>query len=348
MASERRIDRIERILESKGGRARLRDILGELQRVEGNDGIAYQALHVAIQIENEGLERRGQRRRFRTARDGEERGWVSLESETGFIPGTAAQKVEAQILEANREVDDDIGVRLRAMSWRAFEASFLSRVLEKLGFQNVQVTQPTKDGGVDARVSYKRGLVEARAIVSAKRWSKASVPVAEVRNLRGIYGEEDTAIVVTTGKFTEEARQEAVPRPNMRAVYLIDGAQLVQICKEHEIGVKKAALPPLLMINEEEFADVEDEVAESDEDVREPQEPSLDGKRFRDEMLGDRESGVAVEEIAALLGLSEGTVRNYLCMPERRKVLGDRIRRDHEIRTKALSIVANRRVASQG
>ena len=228
------------------------------------------------------------------------------------------------------------------MSWRAFEASFLTRVLEKLGFQNVQVTPPAKDGGVDARVSYKRGLVEARAIVSAKRWSKANVPVAEVRNLRGIYGEEDTAIVVTTGKFTEEARQEAVPRPNMRAVYLIDGDQLVQVCKEHDIGVKKAVLPPLLMIDEEAFSDLEDEIASPDESAEEVKGPS-DVRRFRDEMLGDRDSGIALEEIATLLGLSEGTVRNYLCMPTKREVLGDRIRGEPEIRAKALAIVARRR-----
>jgi restriction endonuclease Mrr len=324
----------------------LHEVLEELKRLEQNDAIAYGSLHQAIQLENERLERVGERRKFRTARDGEERGWVSLEAATGFVPGTAAQQVEAQIVEANRKVDEEVAARLRGMSWRAFEDTFLTRVLEKLGFQNVQVTQPTRDGGVDARVTYKRGLVEARAIVSAKRWSKASVPVAEVRNLRGIYGEEDTAIVITTGRFTEEARQEAIPRPNMRAVYLIDGDQLSEICKEHDIGVKKATLPPLLMIDEEAFTELEEEVsgsASSDDEGETAVEPTA-VKRFRDEMLGDRESGISVEEVANLLGLTEGTVRTYLSIPARRQVLGERIRSDSEIRAKALELVARRRL----
>ena len=128
----------------------------------------------------------------------------------------------------------------------------------------------------------------------------------------------------------------------MRAVYLIDGDQLVQVCKEHDIGVKKATLPPLLMIDEEAFADLEDEIAPPDETANEATGPS-DVKRFRDEMLGDRESGIALEEIATLLGLTEGTVRNYLCIPAKREVLGDRIRSEPEIRAKALAIVARRR-----
>src|SRR2546429_3576138 len=50
---------------------------------------------------------------------------------------------------------------------------------------------------------------EARAIVSAKRWSTRSVGLDEVQRLRGLKGDEDTAIIVTTGQFSQEAEKRS-------------------------------------------------------------------------------------------------------------------------------------------
>jgi hypothetical protein len=67
------------------------------------------------------------------------------------------------------------------------------------------------------------------------------------------------------------------------------------------------------------------------------------GRRFRDEMLGDPERGLSVTEIARLLGYEESTVRSYLSSPQRTHEMGDRIRGDERVRTRALAIVARRR-----
>jgi restriction endonuclease Mrr len=147
--------------------------------------------------------------------------------------------LEVRIREANERVSDDIRKWLEQIDWRTFEITFLIKVLEALGFKDVQPTQATRDGGVDARVTYKRGIIEARAIVSAKRWKAATVPVDEVRNLRGLQGNEDIAIVVTTGIFSSDAKEAAQPSQNRRAVYLIDGEMLIDVCKRHQIGVKE-------------------------------------------------------------------------------------------------------------
>jgi len=342
--SERRVDRVARILEDKdGNRAKVKDILAELRRVEGNSSLSGSALYIAIRSENDRLIESGQRPMFRTSKEGEAWGWVKLEGESEFVEGSEAERIEQQILEANKNVDRAIRERLENMDWREFESDFLTVVLEKLGFLDVEITQATRDGGRDARVKYKRGLVEASAVVSAKRWaSRTPVPVEEVRLMRGIKGDEDTAIIITTSGFTATAQEEARPSQNQRVVYLIDGDRLVDICKRFEIGVRRVKMPDILTIDdlesstEEAEAEVETEAAPAG--VESPDEArSL--LRFRDNMLDE----LTPQDIAQLTGLKESTVKTYLCIPNRRSQLATQIRSDKGWRAKALDLVATKR-----
>jgi len=238
------------------------------------------------------------------------------------------------------------------MNWRTFESTFLTRVLEALGFQDVRITQATRDGGADARVTYRRGIVEALAIVSAKRWTTRTVGVEEVRTLRGLPGNEDTAIVVTTGGFSADALGESRPSQNQRAVYLIDGEQLVEICKRNQIGVKKVQLPDLLVLDPEVTRDPGggEDPDETDSELSDApaayDAPSA--RRLRDEMLGDSERGLSAEEVAELSGFALSTVRNYLSDPKKRKTLGDAIRSNAQNRARALQIVSERREPASG
>lgn len=340
---ERRIDRIERLLRSLGGRARLQQLLEAVRAEEGNPDLPYQSVYIAIQLENQKRDELGERTLIVTSREGESRGWVRLLEEGDFAKGSSAHDLAALVLEGNERVGDDIRAWLQRMDWRTFESTFLTKVLDALGFQDVQITQATRDGGVDARVTYRRGIVEARAIVSAKRWTAKTVPVDEVRMLRGLKGNEDTAIVVTTGQFSHEAQDEAKPGQNQRIVYLVDGDKLIDICKRNQIGVKRVQLPELLMLDPEvtRGAGTGDEEKYAPPSTREVgDDPGL--HRLRDEMLGNSERGLSAEEVADLTGYKVNTVRVYLG-DERRKMLGDKIRADKEARGRALRIVAARR-----
>jgi restriction endonuclease Mrr len=346
--AERRVDRIERRLRALGGRARLQSLLEEIRREENYPDLIYQSLYMAIQQENQRLEDLGERTRFITSRDGEERGWVRLREASEFVLGTVASEIEARVHEKNEAVGEEIRAWLQRMDWRTFESTFLTRVLQALGFQDVQITQATRDGGADARVVFQRGVVGARAIVSAKRWTTRTVPVDEVRMLRGLKGEEDTAIIVTTGRFSADAQNEAKPGQNQRIVYLIDGDKLVEICKGNQIGVKWVPLPQLLVLDPEvaREAPVRDDPEAEEYEVEPDDLPERDGltiRRLGDEMLGDPENGLSVEEVAELSGYKVNTVRVYLYDAQRRKSLGDAIRGDEKARTRALVIVSSRR-----
>lgn len=336
----RRIDRILGILREHDGRMRTKELSAQLTKLEREGPVPYSAIYIAIAAENAKLEAQGKSPLFRTKRDGEQWGWVSLSarSERSGNAGTIEKSIES----ANEGVDGELRKALREMDWRTFESTFLQQVLERLGFQNVEVTQATRDGGVDARAVYMRGVVEARAVVSAKHWSKAKVPVDEVRNMRGIKGDEDTAIIVTTGAFSDDAKREARPGQNQRVVFLIDGDQLVEVCKTYRLGVVEVKLPLLLEIDRSAFAARDSTDADDEEDIT-----SGDGagpvQRFRDAMLGDDDRGISVAEVARLLGLEESTVRSYLSSEERRRDLGDRIRGDEKLRARALRLVSKRR-----
>jgi len=69
----RRVDRIERRLRALGGRARLQQILEGIREEEGKPDVSYQSVYIAIQLENQRLDELGERTRFITSRDGEER-----------------------------------------------------------------------------------------------------------------------------------------------------------------------------------------------------------------------------------------------------------------------------------
>jgi restriction endonuclease Mrr len=338
---ERRVDRLARILEELGGRARIAQLLETLRAEEGTDAAGHSAISIALNAENQRLVELGELPRFRTAKSGEQWGWVSFES-AGAEGGSVAAEIEARIIEANRQVDSAIRERLQAMDWRTFESAFLTTVLEKLGFQDVEITQATRDGGADARVAYRRGIVSAKAIVSAKRWTtRSTVGVDEVRTLRGIRGDEDTAIIVTTGRFTTDAMREAAPSQNQRVVFLIDGEQLVEICKRNQIGVKRVEVSHLLVLDEEQLgAEAHDDEEEpnlqsSDDSVNDDEHP----KRLRDNMLRE----IDVDALAELLDLSPNTVRAYRSVPDRVRSMGDKLRGDPGLRDRALELVAEAR-----
>jgi restriction endonuclease Mrr len=342
--AERRIDRIERCLRAHRGRARLQQLLEEVRAEEDNPDLSYQCVYMAIQQANQRSGELGQRSRFITSRDGEDRGWIRLREESDFAQGSVARDLDAKIKEKNERVADEIRTWLQRMDWRTFESTFLTRILEALGFQDVQITQSTRDGGLDARVSYRRGIVEARAIVSAKRWTSRTVGVEEVRMLRGLGGNEDTAIVVTTGRFSPDAQEEAKPGQNQRIVILIDGEMLIDVCKRNQIGVKKVQLPELLILDPELTRTAEDAENESSEPASVAVPDDVSGvRRLRDEMLGDPEWGLSVEEVATLSGYALNTVRAYLADDRRRKWLGTKIRDDEQTRLRALEIVSQRR-----
>lgn len=119
----------------------------------------------------------------------------------------------------------------------AFER-LCQRLLRELGFQNVEVTGQTNDGGIDGKGMLRLGgVLSFHVIFQAKRY-KGSVSPSTVRDFRGaMVGRADKGLIITTGIFTREAKREA-SRDGAPPIDLIDGNDLAEKLKELKLGIE--------------------------------------------------------------------------------------------------------------
>jgi restriction system protein len=114
----------------------------------------------------------------------------------------------------------------------------IQRILRETGFEQVEVTGRTGDGGIDGRgIAKINGILSFHILFQCKRY-KGTVGAKEIRDFRGaMVGRTDKGLFVTTGKFTREAIKEAT-RDGAPAIDLVDGEKLAEKLKELSLGVK--------------------------------------------------------------------------------------------------------------
>ncbi len=112
------------------------------------------------------------------------------------------------------------------------------RLLREAGFERVEVTGRSNDGGVDGiGVLQLNDLVSFSVVFQCKKWGQA-VPPKEIRDLRGAMdGRAEKGIFLTTSTFSTNARAEA-ERPGAAPIELVDGEKLFEMFKKYELGLK--------------------------------------------------------------------------------------------------------------
>jgi restriction system protein len=126
---------------------------------------------------------------------------------------------------------------LKSLSPEGFER-ICQRVLRESGFQQVNVTGRSGDGGIDGN-----GVLEVNPFVSfnvlfqCKRY-QGSVTPSQVRDFRGaMLGRADKGLILTTGSFTLEAKKEA-RRDGAPPIELVDGDKLAEMFERLNLGLK--------------------------------------------------------------------------------------------------------------
>jgi len=104
----------------------------------------------------------------------------------------------------------DAAAALDGMSWREFEL-LVGESFRRQGWQVVEQGGAQADGGVDLILRRDRETF----VVQCKQWKAFKVGVGVVRDLYGVMAARGAAggFVVTSGRFTAEARRSAAPRP---------------------------------------------------------------------------------------------------------------------------------------
>lgn len=131
---------------------------------------------------------------------------------------------------------EDLIELLKEISPDAFER-ICQRLLRELGFQNVEVTGRSNDGGIDGKGLLKVSILSFHVIFQAKRY-KGTVSPSIVRDFRGaMIGRADKGLIITTGTFSREAKREAA-RDGANPIDLIDGIELAQKIKDLRMGIE--------------------------------------------------------------------------------------------------------------
>ncbi len=126
---------------------------------------------------------------------------------------------------------------LKSLSPSGFERLSM-RLLREAGFERVNVTGRSNDGGIDGvGVLQLNDLVSFNVVFQCKKWEN-SVPPKEIRDLRGAMdGRAEKGIFITTSTFSSNARAEA-ERPGAVPIELVDGEKLFEMFKRYELGLK--------------------------------------------------------------------------------------------------------------
>jgi len=118
---------------------------------------------------------------------------------------------------------------LRATSWKDFEY-LVAEAYRRRGFTVDYSLGKGSDGGVDL-VLQKDGR---RSLVQCKQWKVFSVGRPVLQQMFGVMTAEqaDEATIVTSGRFTEEARAFASGKP----IHLLDGPELLELVSSVQAG----------------------------------------------------------------------------------------------------------------
>lgn len=148
---------------------------------------------------------------------------------------TQSQPDDSEQSDEDVEFERFIGM-LQSLSASGFERLCL-RLLREAGFDRLEVTGRSNDGGVDGEgVLQVNDLVSFNVVFQCKKWT-GTVPPREIRDLRGaMAGRADKAIFLTTSHFSQNAKDEAI-RPGADPVELVDGEKLYEMFKKYELGL---------------------------------------------------------------------------------------------------------------
>ena len=147
-------------------------------------------------------------------------------AEIGMVP-------EGDLVESFQSLEQLRG-QLLGVDPKAFEF-IIKDVLQRTGFDNVNVTRFSQDGGIDlnAYASSKFWPTEGMLVqIQAKRWLH-TVGRREVAELRGSLDQYARGTVVTTSHFSKAATIEATT-VGKNPIVLIDGIRLASIIKSLE------------------------------------------------------------------------------------------------------------------
>lgn len=127
---------------------------------------------------------------------------------------------------------------LRSLSPTGFER-ICGRLLKEHGFENIEITQRTRDGGIDGFADMKLNPFVSLSVFFECKKYKGTVEIEKVRAFVGALETHqkrrvEKGLFITTGSFSNEAWRI---KDSSTKLELIDSDKLIEMFEEVELGV---------------------------------------------------------------------------------------------------------------
>lgn len=124
--------------------------------------------------------------------------------------------LDGAITQHNAEIQARLRAVLAELDPLAFE-NLIGLLVATLGFEGVEVTEYSGDGGIDVRaILTVGGIRDVKTAIQVKRWAN-NVSGRTVRELRGGLGPHERGLIITLSNFTPDARREAAASDRRRS-----------------------------------------------------------------------------------------------------------------------------------
>ena len=142
-----------------------------------------------------------------------------------------------QIEQHNAEIRKKLTRKLKTIAPEEFE-KIVYNLLVKIGFEDMELTPISNDGGIDVRGTMVTGeVIKTKMAVQVKRW-KQNVQSPTVQQVRGSLSAHEQGLIITTSDFSKGAQEEA-DKSDKTPIALMNGETFAALLMEYEIFVKK-------------------------------------------------------------------------------------------------------------
>ncbi len=161
------------------------------------------------------------------------------------IPGRSVTTVQNElrriIQSNNKEARKQLFDYLVKMDPYKFE-HLVGILLEEMGYNDIEVTAPSNDKGVDVVANIELGISSVREVVQVKR-HMGSINRTVLDQLRGSLHRFKAfrGTIISTGSFSAGAKSAALEQ-GAAPITLIDGEKLLDLLIEYGIGVSKKTI----------------------------------------------------------------------------------------------------------
>jgi HJR/Mrr/RecB family endonuclease len=154
------------------------------------------------------------------------------------------------IYNQNQLVQKELKDRLLSMDPFQFEY-LVADLLQKIGYENVNVTKRSGDKGIDINANLTvGGITNVKTVIQVKRYGiNNKIDGKIIAQLRGSSEVDQRGLVITTSEFQKSAIEEA-KASNKMPVSLVNGDKLIELLIKYGVGIKKDQLTILSIDNQ--------------------------------------------------------------------------------------------------